>query len=316
MNNKKLGIIVEYNPFHNGHLYQLEYAKSNFPEHKIYLFMTGKFTQRGEYNVLSFKYRQQIAKKYGVHKVIKLNQNYTTQAAHIFAEHGILMMKKYHIDDILFGSETNDIQIFKRIADVIINEPQKYNSLLKAFLKKGLSFPKANNEALIKLFGENIQMPNDILGLEYVKAIYKHKLNLEPHCHLRTNDFHSDTPKGKYASATYIRYLMNQNNYNEAEKYTPITLPMNFNKIQHKFNKFQRILRRLSTKDLKQINLISEGMENLFKKHMNCKSYEEFINACNSKRYTSSRIKRVILAVLLKKFPLKYIVKKPWILFY
>lgn len=316
MKKKILGIVVEYNPFHNGHLYQLYYAKEHFPEHEIYLFMSGKYTQRAEINVLKFKDRVKIAKSFGVKKVIKMKQKYVIQAAHIFAEHAIILMNKYKVNDLLFGSETDDIESFKSIADISINQSQKYNSILKTFLKKGLSFPKANNETLIKIFDKDMSMPNDILGLEYVKAIVKNNFNITPHCHQRTNDFHSLKPKHNFASATYIRYLMNNNNYAEASKYTPVELPTNFNKIEQYFNKFIRILKRSSPKDLRQIPLISEGMENLFKKHQTAKTYNEFIDKCNSKRYTSSRIKRVMLAILLKQFNWKYKLLKPWIAFY
>ncbi|UUD37194.1 Protein of uncharacterised function (DUF795) [Mycoplasmopsis californica] len=316
MRKPRLGIVVEYNPFHNGHIFQLEYAKKHFPCHDIYLFMSGKYTQRAEINILPFRTRVKIAKKFGVKKVIKLKQKYVIQAAHIFAKHAILMMKKHHINSLLFGSETNDIDVFKKTANVICSEDSNFRATLKSYLKQGFSFPRANNEALKEIFGREFIMPNDILGLEYVKAIYKHKLSIEPFCHKRTNDFHAKIPNGVYASATYIREQLVQGNYEEASKYTPVKLKTKFPKIQDKFKRFKEILRKTDNTDLAQIPLVSEGIENLFKKHIDAKTYEEFIDRCNSKRYTSSRIKRVMLAILLKQFPLRLKIRKFWINFY
>ncbi|WP_027334356.1 nucleotidyltransferase [Mycoplasma elephantis] len=312
----RLGIVVEYNPFHNGHIFQLELAKKNFPDHDIYLFMSGKYTQRGEINILKFSQRVKWAKKYGVKKVIKLKQKYVIQAAHIFAEHAILMMRKYKINTLLFGSETNDIEIFKKIAKLTIDNTNLLNKVIKQKLKLGMSFPKANNEAIKEMMNYDISMPNDILGLEYVKSIYKYKLNIKPYCHKRTNGFHSNTPNGIYASATYIRNKIINNELQGLDKYTPINLNTKINRIEDKFKRFKQILKRTANKDLGKIKLVSEGIENLFKKNIDAKTYNEFVSRCNSKRYTSSRIKRVMLSILLKQFPLNLKIRKFWINFY
>lgn len=293
-----IGIIAEYNPFHNGHIHQLEYAKKNFPNEKIIVIMSGKYVQRGELAVASFRKRKKMAKKYGADKVIKMPFLVSTQAAHIFAQGAIEIAKQHKIDKILFGSESNDVSNLMKIAIGIKENRDEYNKKLKVFLKQGFSFPKASAEALQEILGQSITASNDILGLEYIKAIVDNDYKIKPYSLKRTVGFHSDKALGTYASATLIRKKIFNNE--DISKYTPMTFKKMPKRIEEYYPEFQKIVRSKSSYELSKIKLISEGMENLFKKHIECKTYDEFVNATNSRRYTSSRIKRVMLYVLLE----------------
>jgi len=292
-----IGIIAEYNPFHNGHIHQLSEAKRRWPNAKIVVAMSEKYVQRGEIAVASFKERANFAKKYGADEVIPLPFEVSTQAAHIFARGAIELLYKKGITLLFFGSESNDPSRLILIAKTIKENEEKYNKTLKNFLKLGYSFPKAAAQALSSLIGNPITLPNDILGLEYAKTIVNNNFDIEIATIKRTIDFHSEVPSQKFASASYIREMIYKGK--DISKYTPMIIK-NPERIQDHYPEFQRIVRETPANELAKIKLISEGMENLFKKHIDCPSYESFVEATNSRRYTSSRIKRVMLYVLLQ----------------
>ncbi|NQZ65683.1 MAG: nucleotidyltransferase [Mycoplasmatales bacterium] len=293
-----VAIIAEYNPFHNGHIYQLKEAKKRWPNEEIVIIMSGKYVQRGEIAVASFEERSKFAIKHGANRVIELPFNFATQAAHIFAHGAIEIINKEKIDKIFFGSESNNPKRLMLIARTIKDNEDKYNKLLKKYLKFGYSFPKAAATSLEHLIGNPIKMPNDILGLEYCKAIVNNNYDITPHTLKRTISFHSEVPNMQFASASYIRSKIFKNE--DVSKYTPMKFEILPERIENYYDEFQEIVKSTSAEKLSKIKLISEGMENLFKKHIDAKSYQEFIERTNSRRYTSSRIKRVMLYVLLE----------------
>ncbi|MGL5592114.1 MAG: nucleotidyltransferase family protein, partial [Metamycoplasmataceae bacterium] len=139
-----IGIIAEYNPFHNGHIYQINYIKNKFPNEKIIVVMSGNYVQRGERAIASFEERKAIALKYGVSEVIEIPQKFVIQAAHIFAQEAVRLLNDHKVSKIVFGSETDNINLFYEIANTIKNNQDVYNSSLKLNLKGGNSFPKAS----------------------------------------------------------------------------------------------------------------------------------------------------------------------------
>ncbi|MBW0596304.1 UPF0348 protein [Mycoplasma anatis] len=296
----KVGIIAEYNPFHNGHIYQLNWVKNKFPNAKIIVALSKKYTQRGELAILSFRKRKKIAKSYGVSKVIPLNVEDTSQAAHIFAERAILKLNKQKINYLVFGCETNDINVFVECAKLIKNNLDTYNSLVKKYLKqKGNSFPRATNLALQEFSGKNIELPNDILANEYVKTIIFNDLNIIPVTHERTVNYHSLEINQHYGSATKIREMFF--NGEDFSKLTPV--PKSWFKkktIKDYYPKLQKIISKYSSEKLRKYKMVDEGIENLFKKNIDSLDYDSFVQRCVSKRYTSSRIKRTLLFILLK----------------
>ncbi|WP_406614500.1 nucleotidyltransferase [Mycoplasma corogypsi] len=298
----KVGIVVEYNPFHNGHKYQLDWVFKNIQNAEITIAMSKKYTQRGEIACASFYQRKRIAKKFGVKKVIPLNIEISAQAAHIFARESVLKLAAKGIKYLVFGSETGDASVFVTIATTIKNNLGKYNLLVKKYLKEGgNSFPKATSLALKDLVGYEITMPNDILGLEYVKTIVDFNLDIIPIAIKRTVGFHDENINGGFASATKIRKMLAEGL--DVSKYTPMKLTKIPKKrdISLTYDKFSKIVKTLPASEISQFKMISEGMENLFKKQVYlAKNYDEFIANCTSKRYTSSRIKRAYLFTLLK----------------
>lgn len=291
-----IGIIAEYNPFHNGHIYQLQKAKELWPNEDIIVIMSGKYVQRGELAIASFEERKEMAIKYGATKVVELPFEFATQAAHIFARGAVLLANKLKIDKLFFGSESNDVQNLMLIVQAIKRDEDNYNRELKKLLKQGLSFPKASSHAVESIIGQQIKMPNDILGLEYCKAIVEYNLPITPFSLARTVDFHAEIPQENFASASFIRDEIKKGN--DVSKYTPMKITT-FEKIEDRYKEFQDIIRNTPSEELAQIALVSEGMENLFKKNIDQPTYDDFVNKTNSKRYTSSRIKRVMLYVLL-----------------
>lgn len=294
----RIGIIAEYNPFHNGHIYQINEIKKRWPQSQIIVILSGKYVQRGELAIAPFEVRKNIALQNNVDEVYELPFEFATQAAHIFAQGAIKELSKHNIDYLVFGSETNDIDNFYLVAKTIKDNNDLYYQKIKKAMKTGISFPKANQIVLEELIGKSFTLPNDILGLEYVKAIVNNNYPIKAFCIKRTNDFHSMIPSNNIASATYIRKLIFDNNL-EYKQFTPMIFDKVPDRIENYYSNFQDIVKNTPNEELKKIKLISEGMENLFKKHIDAPSYDEFVNRVNSKRYTSSRIKRTMLYVLL-----------------
>ena len=294
----RIGIIAEYNPFHNGHIYQINEIKKRWPQSQIIVILSGKYVQRGELAIAPFEVRKNIALQNNVDEVYELPFEFATQAAHVFAQGAIKELSKHNIDYLVFGSETNDIDNFYLVAKTIKDNNDLYYQKIKKAMKTGISFPKANQIVLEELIGKSFTLPNDILGLEYVKAIVNNNYPIKAFCIKRTNDFHSMIPSNNIASATYIRKLIFDNNL-EYKQFTPMIFDKVPDRIENYYSNFQHIVKNTSNEELKKIKLISEGMENLFKKHIDAPSYDEFVNRVNSKRYTSSRIKRTMLYVLL-----------------
>ena len=295
----KIGIIAEYNPFHNGHIYQINWIKKKWANAKIIVILSGNYVQRGELAVADFATRKAVCLNYGVDEVYELPFEYAAQAAHIFAQGAIELAHHLKIDKLVFGSESNDIKLFYDIARAIYQDEDYYYQLLRSELKQGISFPKANQIVLEKIIGKSFVLPNDILGLEYVKAIVKNNYDIEAVSMLRTVGFHSEQTNADIASASYIRKLIFDQDPNY-QKYTPMVFQTIPDRIENHYQEFQRLVKNQSVEQIRQIHLISEGMEYLFKKHIDAPDYATFVDRCTSKRYPSSRIKRVMLYVLLQ----------------
>ncbi len=214
-----IGIIAEYNPFHNGHLYMLNKAKEiTGAEHSICV-MSGNFMQRG-IPALADKYsRAYAACKSGIDVCFELPVIYATGAAGDFALGAVSMLNRLNcVDYLCFGAETDDLELFKKITDILFEEPEEYTSLLKEKLKNGASYPSARAESLSVLCGKNaadiISMPNNILAIEYLLALKKTKSDIIPVIIKRKSAmYHDKKISGDISSATAIREaLLNDEN--------------------------------------------------------------------------------------------------------
>ena len=259
--------------------------------------MSGKYVQRGEIAVATFEERKRTVLEFGVSKVVELPFEFATQAAHIFARGAVMIANELGADKLFFGSESNDPKRLMLIAKTIKEDEDKYNQVLKQFLKMGYSFPKAAAQSLSKLIGNPISLPNDILGLEYCKTIVNNNLSIVPYTLKRTVEFHSEVPNSTFASASYIRKMIFEGK--DVSMYTPMTFDTIPERIEDHYEEFRQVVINTPAEELAKNQMISEGMENLFKKHIDARTFDEFIDRTNSRRYTSSRIKRVMLYVLL-----------------
>ena len=315
---KVLGIVCEYNPFHNGHLYHLEQCKKTTGSNYVVAVMSGNFTQRGSTAIIDKWSRAEASLKCGVDLVIELPVLYATSSAENFAEGSIRILDSLKIVDYLgFGSETSDIEILNDIADVLYKEPKAYKNILSDELKKGVSFPKAREKALItylnntKKYNNILSSPNNILGIEYIKSLKKNKSNIVPVSIPRFEAGYNDLSySGNIASATAIRNIIKNGNFDIIRRLLP---PPSFSILMDNIKQghiipdlsvFERQiiynLRKMSTLEISELPDVTEGLEFSIKKAANsCNTIQEFLNIIKSKRYTATRLQRILLYSLL-----------------
>lgn len=295
---KILGLIVEYNPFHQGHLFHLNKAKEIINPDITIAIMSGHFVQRGEPAISNKWTRANVAIKNGIDLVIELPFVYSVQSADYFAHGAIELLAKMNVTDIVFGSENGDINIFKDIAYTIKNNKSKYDNLVKQQMNLGLRYPDACNHALSILMNKTITTPNDLLGLAYVKEVIDHEYPINLHCIKRTNDFHSLKIE-TISSASAIRHAL-KNKINIANQFCNYDDYQEFYFFEDFFPFLRYKLLTTTRKELKQIHLVDEGIENLLKdKIVTCKNMEELVLSLTSKRYTRSRIQRMLIHILM-----------------
>lgn len=315
---KVVGIIAEYNPFHNGHAYHIQKTKEQTGADFVVAVITGNFTQRGNTSVINKWEKTKMAINGGVDLVIELPTIYSISSAENFSSGAIKILNKIGIvDSISFGMEADDISSLNNIANVLLSEPQEYTSLLKAELQKGSSYPKAREIALmmylndIKRYSNILNGSNNILAIEYLKALKKQRSNLIPIGVKREKVYYNSTKIiDEYASATGIRSLLLRNQLEEIRKVVPsTTLSILLNNIREGTYVLDltaygaEILYKLRTMSIQEIaNLpdVSEGLENLIKDVSNkTNNLIDLINGIKSKRYTQTRIQRILLYALL-----------------
>lgn len=204
-----LGIVAEYNPFHNGHLYHLEKSKQDAECDYAVAVMGGNFTQRGSCSLIDKWSKAKMALLNGVDLVIELPVLYSVSSAENFAEGSMKILDSLKIvDKVSFGAECSDVSILNEIADVLCHEPKEYQSFLSHELSKGLSYPKARENALLLFLNGSdkterysgvLSSPNNILGIEYIKALKKLGSFIEPHVIERFSaDYHNTAFSRKY----------------------------------------------------------------------------------------------------------------------
>ena len=295
---KILGLIVEYNPFHHGHLYHLNKAKELLNPDLTIAVMSSHFVQRGEPAISDKWTRAQIAIKNGVDLVIELPFVYSVQSADYFAHGAIDILAKLKVTDIVFGSENGDINIFKDIAYTIKNNQKAYNNIVKEQMNLGLRYPDACNQALSLLMNKTVTTPNDLLGLAYVKEIIDHDYPIEMHCIKRTNDFHSLQIEA-ISSASAIRHAL-KNKIDIKNQFCNYKEYKEFYFLDDLYPYLRYKILTTNNQSLKQLHLVDEGIENLLKeKILVSNNMEQLITNLSSKRYTRSRIQRMLIHILM-----------------
>ncbi len=213
---KVMGIIAEYNPLHEGHVYQLKRAKEVYGADAVMIVMSGDFTQRGAPALYDKYERARLAVENGADLIFMLPELWSTASAEGFATAGVKALIKTGIcDSLLFGSENDDIDAFTEVAKILLSETPLFQETLKEALKSGLSFPLARERAIRKIIDTKdffLSSPNNILGLEYVKALLQEGSSIEPIAMKRVGaDYHdASLPNdcGQFVSASAIRNVV------------------------------------------------------------------------------------------------------------
>lgn len=321
-----LGLIVEYNPFHNGHLYHFNTSLDITQAEYSICVISGNFVQRGEPAIVDKWSRTSMALNAGVDLVVELPVSYCIQSAELFAYGAVSLLNSMGlVDTLCFGSESGDIHMLQSIAGIISTEPSLYKDYLKAELDNGSSFAVSRASAILqyacnKNSGIHInherlkiilQSSNNILGFEYVKWLNRLNSPIKPvtieRMHSSYNDESTDTP---YASATAIRKAIKEGKANDLDKLVPVFAANILNNefsigkgpifLENYTQALLCLLRRLSNNDLSEIIDVNEGLENKIKRAaVMSGSINELIDNIKSKRYTETRIRRILINTLL-----------------
>ena len=279
---KILGIISEYNPFHYGHLYHINESKKIINPDYTVAVMSGNFVERGDAAIIDKWSRAEMALNNGVDLVIELPLIYSISSAENFAMGSIKILDSLSMDTaISFGSECGNINILNSIAQVLCEEPKEYLSILNHELGSGISFPKAREHALlmylndIRKFANVLSEPNNILGIEYLKAIQKQKAKLRATTIVRKGANYNDLDlKDKYSSASAIRHgLLNNIDikpYIPESSYKILQDKISKNEIVYGLKTFEQAiiykLRTMSQEEIATLPDVTEGLENKIKK--------------------------------------------------
>lgn len=292
-----VGIIVEYNPFHNGHLYQINKIKEKYNDPIIIICMSSSFTQRGDISILNKWEKTKVSINHGVDIVIELPYAYTTQSSDIFAKYSIKLLNALKINTLCFGSESDNIDNIKFSAQTQLNN-KDFDILVKKYLNEGINYPTALNKALKKLGCTQINEPNNLLALSYMKEIYKNNYQIEIYNIKRTNNYHDIISNDKIISAKNIRNkIINKLNYKNSvpEDVYEILKNKNINDKYFEYLKYKII----SENDLSKYLDVDEGIESRIKKVINkSNTLEELIQNIKTKRYTYNKISRMLNHIL------------------
>ena len=297
-----VGLIVEYNPFHNGHLHHIQEIDRLFDDNIKIAIMSGDFVQRGEPSLINKFEKTKIALSQGIDIVIELPAFYSTQSAEIFAKGSVNLLNKLSCNYIVFGSESNDLDKLKRIATISLTK--EFELSLREFLAEGFSYPTAFSKAL---FDEKLGS-NDILAMEYLKAIKVINPKIEACSIKREKTGYYDDEKDNFSSATYIRKILldcNEKKEDKLNKIKNLVPEFSYKILEENFGVFSclsdfydlikyNIIKNYS--ELKNIQDLEVGLENrLYKYSLENLSFEDFFNEVLTKRITISRLQRILL---------------------
>lgn len=306
---KIAGIITEYNPFHNGHKYQILKAKKDLSLYGLIVVMSGNFVQRGEPAIISKYDRAKVAVLNGIDLVLELPTFFSLQSGKHFGKAGVDILKASGVVDYLvFGSEEEDLNKLQRLLS--LEDDKEFNLLIRKNLSKGFSFGESKRQAYKLLFqsrklAELDLGPNDTLALEYLKALKT--TNIKPYNIKRQGSYHSLEVENSFLSASGIRERMKDNKLENLKDYMPessyqILLESYNNKNNLDDETIFKLIRFLTSIEKRKMDSIisyEDGLENLIKKNLSAKSYLQLLENSTSKRYTKSRIKRFLLSYIL-----------------
>lgn len=319
-----VGVVAEYNPFHNGHLYHLRQAQKLTSAQATVCVMSGNFVQRGEPAIIDKWARTEMALKGGADLVFELPFCFATRSAYNFARGAIQLLERTGvITHICFGADTDDLSLLQDIADILRLEPPEFRSRLKGFLSEGNSYPVARARAIAGYLGERrpginlesllhtLRGSNNILAIEYLRVLREENSSMLPVLIPRYGSSYHDTHPGTYASASAIRLHLHEHDWLPQVLSSLPTSSLEI--LQREFARGRgpagidpmattllAILRRTSTTHLAEIHDVSEGLENRIKRAASLSNnLVELIDNIKTKRYSRTRINRILLYVLL-----------------
>ncbi len=313
---KIVGIIAEYNPFHNGHEYHIAKALEITGADVALVVMSGDFVQRGTPAILSKHLRAQMALNGGASLVLELPVQYATGSAEYFAYGAVSLLDKLGcVDSLCFGSECGDLSKMQEIAKIFADEPEAYKIFLQDYLKQGFTFPLARQYALRDYlysdeFDGILSSPNNILGVEYLKSLYRLNSKIKPYTIPRiTSNYHDQELQETYSSASAIRNALKKSSFDELSAQLN---GANFTLLKEAFNKHYPVyandfslllkykLMRESKSTLTAYADVSEDLANRILKHLNeYRNFEQFCDLLKTKELTYTRISRALLHILL-----------------
>ena len=300
---KIIGIICEYSPFHNRHIYHIQKIKEKYPDSLLILCLNGYFLERGQVSLLSKENKTKIALQYQVDLVIELPLLYGTQSADKFAYASTYLLDAIGAQTIIFGSESKDIA---RLESIALKQLDPKFTFLE---RKNKSYPQNLATSLAEI---DVIPPNDLLGISYIKAILEHRFALSYECIKRTSDFHDLKSTNSIISASNIREKLKNNE--DVSFYLPACAYQEIKPIDE--DKLFELLkfRILTDAHLEEYLDVTEGLENKLRKEiLMATSYSDLIWRCKSSRYTYNRLARMLCHILLgirksdSNIPISYI---------
>lgn len=309
---KVLGIIAEFNPFHNGHKYLIDKAKKITGADIVIIVMSGNFTEQGNIAIYNKFDRAHMAIANGADIVIELPCIFAISSAELFCLKAVEILNSLNIVDfIAFGTESN-IEILNKVSDKLLKNEEKIWESTTANLKKGISFAAARNDSLKEILTPEelnaSSQSNNILALNYLSTLKKLNSNIKPLAIKRVGNLYNDTKLSdlSFSSATAIRHSLEQReNLNNIKEQIPDNVFEYISKNTPAQNEDMFLLLKyqileLGKDNLKYINEVTEGLENRIYDSIGIsKNYQDFINNIKSKRYQMSKIKRILLNILL-----------------
>lgn len=315
---KVLGLIVEYNPFHHGHLYHLQQSVKKSGADVVIAVMSGSFLQRGEPALLDKWARTRMALQGGVDVVVELPYIYATQKAEIFSDGAVSLLQSLSVTDLCFGSENGEIEPFIESVKWLKDNQELINERLQKELDKGKSFPRSFSDAYLSLCETDqlldLSQPNNILGFHYVQSSMKLNSPIRVNTITRIGSHYHDQqmPEKNIASATAIRKSLftAKEPLKEIRPYVPDFTYQELNNYYlnkgsfHSWEDYflflQYKLISESTEDIQQIYECEEGLEYRLKREIiKSVSFEDFINKLKTKRYTRTRLQRLLVHIYL-----------------
>ena len=316
---KIVGLITEYNPFHNGHKYHIDKAKEITGADYCIAVMSGNFVQRGAPAVMPKHLRTMMALDGGCDMVIELPVCYATGSAEYFATGAVAILDGLGcVDAICFGSECGDYTVLESIARILADEPAKYKDLLQNYLKQGYSFPLSRQQALKAYFNDDsislvLESPNNILGIEYIKALLLKNSSIKGHTITREGaDYHAQELSDGFSSASAIRNYIFSDNHDTFKKLKGHTSDLSIDVLNEEYriryplcsDDFSLILRYKLLSETKEslseyLDVTAELANRIVNARNEFLNFSQFTELLKTKELTHSRISRCLIHILL-----------------